>query len=104
MQMRLNGSNAFFDEKMNRVSVANVQQVSDRAFYVKGGRWVDSRVAADKAQAKPSVLITFGSKAHLDLARRLAKDGRQGCLAFRRDIVLAVDGQTVVIQAPQTNQ
>ena len=37
--------NGYFDVDMNRVEVSGVQQISDRAFFKRGSRWIDSRVA-----------------------------------------------------------
>ena len=41
---QLNYRNAYWDANMDRAQIASVQQVADRAFYQKAGRWVDSRL------------------------------------------------------------
>ncbi len=99
-QSQLNASNMIWDENMNRVSIANVQQVNDLAFYNRGGRWVDSRIVNEERTAQPKRVIQFGSDAFRELAKRLAQEDRQGSIAFRGDILMTVDGELVLIQGP----
>jgi Ca-activated chloride channel family protein len=96
-QKSLNNRNAYYDANMNRVSVTSVQQVSDRAFYNRGGRWMDSKAVA-AAEPKASRVIDFGSDEWLKLAERLANEGRQGTMALRGEILLEVDGETVLVR------
>ena len=98
-QKALNPSNAYFDQDMNRVSITNVQQVNDRAFYHRGGRWVDSRIVSKETSITPKKTITFGSAEFRELAERLAKDNRQGCVALSGDILLEVDGDVLLVTA-----
>jgi Ca-activated chloride channel family protein len=101
-QSRLNLGNDFYDADMNRVSVTSIQQVNDRAFYNRGGRWVDSRIVEQEAKVKPRKVIRFGSDAFRELALRLARENRAGCIALRGDILMSVDGEAVLVtQAPQ---
>ena len=97
-QSQLNISNAIWDENMNRVSIANVQQVSDLAFYNRGGRWVDSRIVDEESEVQPKRVIRFGSDEFRELARRLAREDRQGSIAFRGDILMTIDGDLVLIK------
>jgi hypothetical protein len=46
-------------------------------------------------------VIAFGSQEFRELAARLAHEGRQGSIALRGDVLLQVDGQPVLIQAPE---
>jgi Ca-activated chloride channel homolog len=98
-QSQLNMNNEFFDSNMNRVSISSVQQVNDRAFYQRGGRWVDSEVL-DKASAAPAETIEYGSEAFHRLAARLASENRAGTIALRGDILMNVDGKLVLVKAP----
>ena len=82
------------------MTTTRVQQTADRAFYRRRGGWVDSRVLDSEAYATPTRTIRFGTREHMDLAYRLAKDGRQGCLALRGDILLLVEGDTVLVKGP----
>ena len=45
-------------------------------------------------------MIVFGSQEFRDLAAKLAREGRQGSIALRGDILMLVDGQPVLIKAP----
>lgn len=99
-QKALNMRNEYYDQAMQRVSTSSVQQVSDRAFYNRGGRWVDSRVIDQEATLKPARVIPFGSDEYRDLVRRLLEQGRQGAISLRGDILIEVDGQPVLVKAP----
>ena len=94
----LNSSNDFYDQNMNRVSIADVQQVNDRAFFRRGGSWVDSRAVTNK-ELKPDQTIAFGSDEYRELARRLAAENRAGTIALRGNVYLQIDGKLVLIQA-----
>ncbi|KPK76483.1 MAG: hypothetical protein AMJ79_06500 [Phycisphaerae bacterium SM23_30] len=94
----LNIRNTFYDDKMNQVSIANVQQVSDRAFYQRRNRWIDSRLVKLDADARPDRVIQFGSQEFLELARRLARRNRQAALALQGEILIQMDDQTVLIK------
>ncbi len=96
----LNPTNRFYDSEMNTVQVANVQQISDRAFYRRGNTWVDSR-AIDRTQSPADRTIEFGSAAYRELLESLASHGRQGCLALSGDIVLRIGDETVRVKAPE---
>jgi hypothetical protein len=101
-QQVLNPGNAFYDAGMNRVSISSVQQVGDRAFYRRGSRWVDSRVVNNERNIRPSRTIEFGSEEFKKLAERLAKEGRQGSISLRGDILMVVDGKPILIKGPST--
>ena len=97
-QSKLNRDNYYYDAKMNRVSIATVQQVNDLAFYRRGNRWVDSRLVNQKSQAEPQRVVQFGSDEFKQLASRLAKENRQGSVALRGEVMLEVDGEAILIR------
>jgi len=97
-QKSLKYSNGFWDEKLNRVEISGVQQIGDRAFYQRGKRWIDSSVIDQAEKAAPDREIQFGSEEFLALAQKLASEGRQGCVSFRGEILLQVDGKTVLVK------
>ena len=99
-QYVLNFSNGYFDQNMNRVAITSVQQVSDRAFYRRGRRWVDSRIVEKEGTLKPKKVIEFGTEEFRKLVATLASRGRQGCVALRGDILLVVDGETLLVKGP----
>ena len=99
-QAQLNPRNSFWDENMNRVSTTAVQQISDRAFYRRGRQWIDSRIIDKGNQIRPGKVIHFGSEAFRELAGKLARQGRQGSVSLRGDILMVVDGETVLVKGP----
>ncbi|MCG3129904.1 MAG: hypothetical protein FLDDKLPJ_00642 [Phycisphaerae bacterium] len=104
MQSCSNYSNRFWDASMNRVEIAAVQQVNDRAFFQRGGTWVDSRIAQRVTGAEPKRVVTFGSPEYFSLLAKLTAQNRQGCASLKGDILLEVDGEAVLIQAPRTTE
>lgn len=103
-QTVLNFSNQFLDATLQKVEITTVQQISDRAFYQKRGRWVDSRIVDREKELKPERVIPFGSDEFRDLASRLASQGRQGCVSLRGDILMLVDGKPVLVKASGTGR
>lgn len=97
-QTTLNARNDFYDEKMNRVSIATIQQINDRAYYRRGNRWVDSRLVNEEDKVKPAKIIEFGSKEFIELAQKLARENRQGSIALTGDVLLLVDGEPVLVR------
>ena len=100
-QLRVNYNNDFFDANLNPVAITTVQQVNDRAFYLKHGIWVDSRIVGRQAQ-EPAKVVRFGSRAFRKLTDQLAEQGRQGCLSLNRDTCLLVDDGSVLIKQPSS--
>jgi Ca-activated chloride channel homolog len=96
----VNPRNKYWDASMNEVATATVQQVCDLAFYKRRDGWVDSRLVTSEAEVRPERVIQFGSREFRDLAAKLAREGRQGSVALRGDILMLVDGQRVLIKAP----
>lgn len=96
-QGTLKGRNDYWDDKMNRVCVSNVQQVNDRAFYKRGSRWVDSALLESEKLA-PKRVVAFGSDEYRRLAARLTEQNRQGCIALNGEILMQVDGETVLVR------
>ena len=92
--------NKYWDTRMNAVSVTSIQQIADLAFYRRGNQWTDSRLVNDAQKLEASRTIEFGSPEFLELAHRLAKEGRQGSIALRGDILLSVDGKSVLVKGP----
>ena len=101
-QQTLNYRNDYYDQNMNRVVTARVQQVNDRAFFQRGDLWVDSRAVADaKKGLRPDAVVAFGSDEYHKLVERLAGENRQGVLSLSGDLLLRIDGRNVLITAAQ---
>ncbi|MBI4027096.1 MAG: VWA domain-containing protein [Verrucomicrobia bacterium] len=97
VQANLNHRNAFLDSNLDRVAVSTVQQVNDRAFYRQGNRWVDSQLMNQPSSA-PHRTVAVGSEEFRRLATRLAEQNRQGCVSLNGEILLRVDGETVLVK------
>jgi Ca-activated chloride channel family protein len=97
-QTTLNRRNEYLDRNLNPVRTSTVQQINDLAFYRRGARWIDSRLAAAEGTERPDRVVEFGSDAFYALAERLARQNRQGGIALRGEIVLEVDDQTVLVK------
>ncbi len=97
-QTAMNYDNEFIDHNMNRVAITSVQQVNDRAFFRRGDRWVDSRLAQDVGSDTPDRVIKFGTREHLALVEKLVRTGRQGSVSLQGEIVLLVDGESILIE------
>ena len=102
-QKSLNYGNVYFNDKMERVSIATVQQINDRAFYRRGNRWVESVLVDNEMQVTPARVIEFDSEEFIELAQRLAITNRQGSIALGGDVLLLVDGEPVLIKTPAEN-
>ncbi|MBN2130800.1 MAG: hypothetical protein JW741_14960, partial [Sedimentisphaerales bacterium] len=100
---QLNPRNTFYDAEMKEVSITAVQQINDQAYYRRRGRWVDSRLVDQAERLTPARIIEFGSEEFFELARKLARENRQGSIAMEGDILLMVDGEPVLIKAPNEN-
>ncbi|MHC4558570.1 MAG: VWA domain-containing protein [Planctomycetota bacterium] len=97
-QATLNYRNEYYNEKMDRVSIANIQQVNDRAYYRRENRWIDSNLVKEEAQIKPARIIEFGTKEFFELAHKLAEQNRQASIALRGEVLLIVDGEPVLVR------
>ena len=96
-QQVANSTNFIYNTNLERVAVTGVQQVSDRAFFRRDGRWIDSRLTGKGDAAQPTTVVEFGSEDFRKLALRLADQGRQGTIALRGEILMEVDGETILV-------
>jgi Ca-activated chloride channel family protein len=103
-QSQLNVRNAFLDSNMNRVSIASVQQVADRAFYHRGGRWIDGQVVNREQETQPRHVVEFGSEEYRNFIARLALDGRQGIASLPGEILVVVGGDVILVKGPAGGQ
>ena len=95
----LNRENRYWDAKLNAVEIANVQQVNDRSYFKRGNLWVDSQVALGAAAAtKPDQVVEIGSPEFSQLVDKLASGNRLGCFALRGELLLNVDGKSILVK------
>jgi hypothetical protein len=96
-QEALNPRNRFLDANLQSVQITTVQQVNDRAFYRRHGRWVDSRLVGEN-EPSPRRIVEIGSEEFRRLATRLAAQNRSGTIALGGEVLLQVDGETVLVR------
>lgn len=96
-QGKENKRNEYVNDKLERVSVGEVQQLNDRAYFKKGERWVDTRLV-EKTELKPDETIKLGSDEYLKLVERLTALGREGTVAVKGEIVIELDGKVILIK------
>ena len=100
-QASANRSNFFFNQNAERVEITSVQQITDRTFFRRNNRWVDSSMLEREKTITPDLVIEFGTPEFYKLVDRLVSEGRQGILALSGEMLLAIDGKTVLVKAPQ---
>ncbi|MDA0812332.1 MAG: VIT domain-containing protein [Verrucomicrobia bacterium] len=95
----LNRTNQFWDSTLKEVEITQVQQVNDRAYFKRGEFWVDSQIGQGSAAAiTPDRVVEIGSPEFSKLVDQLAADNRQGCFALSGQLLLNVDGQSVLVK------
>ncbi len=100
-QSSANRSNYFYTQRMERVEITNVQQITDRTFFRRNNRWVDSSVLDKEKTLTPDQTLEFGTPEFFKLVDRLVAEGRQGILALSGEMLISIDGKTVLIKAPK---
>ena len=100
-QASANRSNYFLNQNAERVEITSVQQITDRTFFRRNNRWVDSSMLEREKTLKPDLVIEFGTPEFYKLVDRLVSEGRQGILALSGEMLLSIDGKTVLVKAPQ---
>jgi hypothetical protein len=100
-QARLNLKNESWDEDLRRVGVAGVVQVSDRAYFQRGGQWIDSRLIAGKQTIAHDRVVKFGSPEYRVLIDRLIEEHRQSVLAVKGAKLLLIGGERVLVLDPE---
>jgi Ca-activated chloride channel family protein len=99
-QATSNRSNNYLTQNMQLVETTNVQQITDRTFFRRNNRWVDAGALGREKDPKPDRTIEFGTDEFYQLVDRLVAEGRQGILALSGEMLLLIDGKTVLVKAP----
>lgn len=99
-QATMNRSNVFYDQNMKRVEIRNVQQIADRTFFRRGNRWVEAPLLERGKEAHADQEIEFGTAMFDELVTKLVKAGQQGLFALGTDLLLTLDGRTVLVKMP----
>ena len=92
--------NSYLDKDLTVVHVQNgLRTIQQEACYEQDGKWVSSSYLQQKEQQIDEE-ISFGSAQHIELARELAKQGRQALLAQDGCIVIRHDEKNIQINQP----
>jgi hypothetical protein len=97
-QFRENRRNYFFDQNMNRVQITRVQQINDRAFFQRAGRWIDGQAINSTAGTQPDRTVVVGTPEFSQLLRQLVAENRQGALAMSGEVLLRVDDRNILVK------
>lgn len=95
-----NARNAYIDADMKQVETTAIRQIADQTVYKRGGRWVDASLLAKETEA-PDRTVEFGTEEFGSILDRLAASNRQGVLALGGEIYLLIDGQKILVKAPE---
>jgi Ca-activated chloride channel family protein len=98
-QVTANAYNRFLDAGMNEVETTAIQQLCDRSFYRRGGRWIDGNTVLAQ-RLEPDLRIELGTPEFFTLLRRLETQNRGGVLSLHGEILLEVDGRNVLVVPP----
>lgn len=98
-----NPRNLYVDQNLNQVALSQVArnqtlQVCDRAFFLRGNRWVDGNSVVNK-RIQPDEVVEFASARYFQLHSELAKQGNPGVLSLKGEILLAIGDKNVLISA-----
>ncbi|MFN0059098.1 MAG: VWA domain-containing protein [Planctomycetota bacterium] len=106
-QSCLNLRNTYIDAELSAVEIVGVQQIADRAFFRRNGRWTDSRLldrtSAESGSEIGAKIIEVGTPQHASLLDRLTSEKRQACLSLAGDILMLIDGEVLLVRPTQTS-
>jgi len=97
LQTALNLENRYWTEENVLAASSAVQQISDRAFFMRQGTWVDSQLIAGTQGFAPEQTVRFGTPEHQAMVNVLAAQGRQGLLSLPGQILLDYSGKCVLV-------
>ncbi|MFO7899705.1 MAG: VWA domain-containing protein, partial [Planctomycetota bacterium] len=94
---QLNRFNNYWDKNMQQVRITTVQQVADRAFYLRDGTWVDGRLLNPKGgKLEADRKVRIGSEEYRKLVEELIKEGRNGSASFRGKTLLKHKNKSIL--------
>jgi hypothetical protein len=99
----LNRDNLYLDRNMNEVRTTTIQHSNDLAPVLLLGHLPDSELLlppSDPNAEVETVEVPFGSPDFMELARRLASRGRQGCLGMPEDVGLWESDKLTIVHMP----
>lgn len=97
---KLNSRNGYYDADMKQVETTAIRQIADQTVYKRGDRWVDANML-DKETDAPDQTVEFGSAEFAAILDKLSATNRQGILALGGEIYILLDGQKILVKAPE---
>jgi len=102
----LNRDNLYLDRNMDEVRTTTIQHINDATLYYNysEGIWMDSQLLLppeDPNAPVEIVVVEFGSPEFVELADRLALQGRQGYLGMPQHITLWGSGNILKVKMPE---
>jgi Ca-activated chloride channel family protein len=103
----LNRDNLYLNHNMDEVRTTTIQHINDATlyYYYGEGIWIDSQLLLppeDPNAPVEIVVVEFGSPEFMELANRLALQGRQGCLGMPQHITLWESGNILKVKMPES--
>jgi Ca-activated chloride channel family protein len=103
----LNRDNLYLDRNMDEVRTTTIQHINDATLYYHYGEgiWMDNQLLLppeDPNAPVEIVVVEFGSPEFMELADRLALQGRQGFLGMPQHITLWESGNIVKVKMPES--
>lgn len=99
-QSWINKSNPLKGRDGKVVDNSAVQTIRGRAYFRRGNRWTDGRLAMDGAECKPDRTVTMGTPAYAELVVTLKGLGRAGELSLKGEVVIQVGEESILVQEP----
>lgn len=96
---RLNRSNSYMNDRLEKDQVDATCQVADKAFYRNGKEWVDAGLAGKKLDDSTLITVNVSSPEFPKIANQLIAENRQSCLALGENIRISINQKTYLIQS-----
>ena len=97
-QSRVKRRNSYLDAKLRLVEITGVEQVNNLCLFRRGSQWIEGRLISDKRELKADRIVQYGTEAYAAVLDTLIKQGRQGAIARKGDILLEINGKNVMVQ------
>jgi len=88
----------YLDRKLNRVEITGVQQVGNTAYFKRGTLWIQGDLVSGRLKLAPDVTVRYGTPEYEKILTALIRQGRQGAIARKGDILIRLQGRNVLVQ------
>ena len=93
-----NRRNAYLDANLRRVEITGVEQIIASCVFKRGNTWIEGGLVSQKRELKADDTVQYGTKAYTVILNTLIKQGRQGLIARKGDILLRINNRNVLVQ------